>query len=425
MKYLNTRMMILPDVYVTSVQSEKFKTGCLSISLMRPLRREEASANALIPTVLLRGCEKYPDIQSISSFLDERYGASVGTLVRKKGEVQTTGFYADFLEDTFSLGGEEILAPMISFVGQLLLNPLLEDGHFVSDFVEGEKQNLINTIASRINDKRSYVVSQMMRTMCADEAYGVPRLGDVPDVEALDAVSLYAHYREILAHSRVEIFYHGRSSAEQVISLLRAAFADLPRGEIVPFATELRHEVGEIREARETMDVTQGKLAMGLRIGCTAADARYPAALLMDTIFGGGVTSKLFMNVREKLSLCYYASATLEKFKGLMLISSGIEFDKFDVAKKEILHQLSLCCKGEFTEEEIESARTRLLSSLKTGMDSPARLDDYSIGQVILGVEGTMEDLAQRLRAVTKEEIVAAASAVKLDTVYFIEGVQA
>ena len=423
MNPLNKRTELLPNVFLTSVQSEKFKTGCLSISFLRPLRAQEASANALIPTVLLRGCRSYPDIQSISAFLDECCGAGVGTLVRKKGEVQTTGFYADFLEDRFSLDGREILAPMIDFVAQLLLEPVLEEGRFVASFVEGEKQNLLNTIDSRINNKAGYALSQMLRTMCADETYGLPRLGRREDAEILEPKSLYDHYLHLLAHSRVEIFYHGSCPGERVAELLRSALKDLPRAEPDAFSTKVVLRADTVREVREQLDVTQGKLAMGLRLGTTAAEPEYPAALLMNTVFGSGVTSKLFANVREKMSLCYYANSSLEKFKGVMAISSGIEFDKFETARDEILRQLDLVRQGDITDEELETARQQLLSSLKTGMDSPARLDDYALGQTILGQEGTMADLAEQLRAVTKEQAAAAARAVTLDTVYFLEGV--
>ena len=414
----------MPDVFLTCVQSTKFKTGCLSISLLRPMRKQEASANALIPTVLLRGSRNYPDIRSISAFLDAHYGASVGTLVRKKGEVQATGFYADFLEDRFAMDGKEILPDMIEFVCELLLDPALEEGRFQSVFVDGEKQNLINAIEAQINNKRNYVVQRLLHVMCRDEAYGLPRLGEREDVEALDAQGLYCHYRHILAHSRVEIFYHGSCSPDRVKELLRNGLQALPRDVPDPFGTVVVRRAGETREIREAMDVTQGKLAMGLRLGCTAEEPSYPAALLMNTVFGAGVTSKLFVNVREKLSLCYYANSSLEKFKGVMVISSGIEFDKYETARGEILRQLELTRRGEITEDELEAARTYLLSSLKTGMDSPARLDDYSIGQAILGKEETMEDLAAQLREVTKEQVIAAAGNVSLDTVYFIEGVQ-
>ena len=425
MDCVKNRQMILPDVYLTAVQSGKFKTGCLSLSLLRPLRREEASANALIPSVLLRGSENHPDMKSISEFLDELYGASVGTLVRKKGEVQTTGFYADFLEDDYALQSEDILGRMIGFVGELLLRPVLRDGVFDESFVEGEKQNLVNAIDARINDKRTYVVSQLLRSMCGGEAYGVPRLGDAEDVEKLDAASLYRHYRGILANSRVEIFYLGRADAGRVAALLREALRGLPRGKAEPFGTLVVPAAGGTREGEERLDVTQGKLAMGLRLGCTAADPEYPAALLMNAVYGGGVTSKLFLNVREKLSLCYYASSTLEKFKGVMVVSSGVEFSDFGAARAEILRQLDDCRAGNITDEELESARTYILSSLKAGMDSPGRLDDYEIGQIILGREGTMEDLAGQVKLVTREQTAAAAARVTLDTVYLLKGASA
>lgn len=421
---MNRRTELLPGVFLTCVQSEKFKTGCLSISLLRPLRREEAAANALLPAVLLRGCEGCPDMREISAFLDGYYGASVGSLVRKKGEVQTTGFYAAFLEDRYALDGEPILAPMVEFVCRLLLHPVTENGAFVSAFVDGEKQNLINTMEARINNKRSYVVSQLLRTMCKDEAYGLPRLGDVEEVEPITAKSLYDHYRHILAHSRMEIFYHGSCDADTVADLLKTGLSDLPRGEADTFSTVIVDKAETVQTKREVLDVTQGKLAMGFRLGCTADDVeRYPAALMMNAVFGSGVTSKLFLNVREKMSLCYYASSTIEKFKGVMVVSSGIEFDKFEVARDEILHQLELTRQGEITEEELEGARIALLSSLKTGMDSPGRLDDYALGQAILGQEGTMADLAKALETVTAEQVAEAARRVTLDTVYFIEGV--
>lgn len=425
MNNLSKREMILPGVYLTCVRSEKFKTGCMSISLLRPLRREEASANALIPTVLLRGCESCPDISSISAFLDSHYGASVGTLVRKKGEVQAVGFFADFLEDAMTLDHEPVLEPMLSFVGDLLLRPVLENGAFVESYVEGEKQNLINAIESRINDKKSYAVSQLLKVMCKNEAYGVARLGEKEDVQALDAKSLYAIYRALLTHSQIEIFYLGRREEAQVRALMVQMLRGLPRGELTAVGTDVVPRAKELKSCREAMDITQGKLSLGLRTGCTALDPAYPAMLLMNAVFGSGVTSKLFLNVREKLSLCYYASSSLEKFKGVMVISSGIEFDKYETARDEILRQLDACRDGQISEDELESARRAILSSLKTGMDSPGRLDDYALGQAILGVEGTMADLAELVKAVTLEQVVQAAQRVTLDTEFFLEGVQA
>lgn len=415
------RIQIMPGVYLTAVQSDKFKTGCFSMNFVRPMCRAEASRNALVPSVLLRGSQTYPDIPAISARLDELYGASMGMLVRKKGEVQLTGFYADFVED--ALVNEPVFAPTLDFVADILLHPILEGGHFDSTFFEGEKRNLSNTIAARVNDKRSYAVSQLIKAMCKGEPYGVPRLGELEDVAATDVQSLYAHYETLLASSQVELFYMGRRAPEAAAEQIRKSFERLPRAEgVTPVGTEQGSAPEAPRVLRERLDVTQGKLVLGFRTNCTARDADYPALAMLNVIYGAGMTSKLFQNVREKLSLCYYAGSSLEKFKGVMLVSAGIEFDKYETAKDEILRQLDLCCEGAITDDEFDAARRCILSDLAMAQDSPGRLDDFYIGQAVAGLDGTIADFARAIERVTKQDAARAARKLQLDTIYFLEG---
>lgn len=421
---MNHRTEILPGVYLTAVQSDKFKTGCFSLNLLRPMKKEEAAANALIPSVLLRGSETCPDIASISAKLDELYGASVGTLVRKKGEVQLVGFYCDYVQDEYV--DEPVFAPLMAFLAELLLNPQLENGAFPEAVVDSEKLNLENAMLSRINDKRTYAASQLIRTMCAGQPYGIPRIGEPEDLKNITAKSLYAHYRDLLATSRVELFYMGSLSPEAVTKVLQAALAELPRAEVfVPVGTTPAPQARPVQEKTERLDVTQGKLSLGFFTDITAKDPRYPALVLAATVFGGGATSKLFTNVREKMSLCYYASASFEKFKGVLSVSSGVEFSKLETAKTEILRQLEACKAGDITDNELESARGYLVSDLKIAMDSPGRLDDYYMGQILLEQDGTMEDLASAIARVTKQEAADAIQALRLDTIYALEGVTA
>lgn len=421
---MNHRTEILPGVYLTAVQSDKFKTGCFSLNLLRPMKKEEAAANALIPSVLLRGSETCPDIASISAKLDELYGASVGTLVRKKGEVQLVGFYCDYVQDEYV--DEPVFAPLMAFLAELLLNPRLENGAFPEAVVDSEKLNLENAMLSRINDKRTYAVSQLIRTMCAGQPYGIPRIGEPEDLKNITAKSLYAHYWDLLATSRVELFYMGSLSPEAVTKVLQAALAELPRAEVfVPVGTTPAPQARPVQEKTERLDVTQGKLSLGFFTDITAKDPRYPALVLAATVFGGGATSKLFTNVREKMSLCYYASASFEKFKGVLSVSSGVEFSKLETAKTEILRQLEACKAGDITDDELESARGYLVSDLKIAMDSPGRLDDYYMGQILLEQDGTMEDLASAIARVTKQEAADAIQALRLDTIYALEGVTA
>lgn len=421
---MNHRTEILPGVYLTAVQSDKFKTGCFSLNLLRPMKKEEAAANALIPSVLLRGSETCPDIASISAKLDELYGASVGTLVRKKGEVQLVGFYCDYVQDEYV--DEPVFAPVMAFLAELLLHPRLENGAFPEAVVDSEKLNLENAMLSRINDKRTYAASQLIRTMCAGQPYGIPRIGEPDDLKNITAKSLYAHYRDLLATSRVELFYMGSLSPAAVTKVLQTALAELPRAEVfVPVGTTPAPAARPVQEKTERLDVTQGKLSLGFFTDITAKDPRYPALVLAATVFGGGATSKLFTNVREKMSLCYYASASFEKFKGVLSVSSGVEFSKLETAKTEILRQLEACKAGDITDDELESARGYLVSDLKIAMDSPGRLDDYYMGQILLEQDGTMEDLASAIARVTKQEAADAIQALRLDTIYALEGVTA
>ncbi len=416
---------VLPGVNLTMVQTNQFKTGCFSVNLVRPLCRAEAACNALLPNVLLRGTEDHPSMQAISAHLDTLYGASMGSLVRKKGEVQTLGFYADFLSDHLAPGGEPVLAPMVSFLGEVLLRPYLENGVFRRDFVESEKTNLINAIEAGLNEKRAWAMKRLVSEMCRDEAYGISRLGEPEEVRAITAQSLAAHWRRILESSRIEIFYLGTQPRDTIVGLFREALSGLPRGEIARVGTQVIPAAGEPRQLQETLDVTQGKLCMGLRTGCTCQDPEYPALVLLNAVFGSGVTSKLFVHVREERSLCYYASSSLEKFKGLMFISSGVDFANFEVARDEILRQLEACRQGEITDEELESARRHLDAGLRMQQDSPGSLDDFYLGQTLAGQDGTMDELRRAIGRVTREELVRAARKISLDTVYFLKGVQA
>ena len=189
------QLPVVPGVRLHAMQTDKFKTGCFSVNFRRPHSKKDAALDALLPSVLLRGTERHPDIRSISMRLDELYGATFGTLVRLKGEVKLTGFYADFIEDDFLPEGETVFAPMLDFLEEVLYHPCLQDGCFPESSVEGEKQNLINAIEASLNDKRTYASLRLRSLMCEGEAYGVPRLGCAEDVRQITPELLYRHYR--------------------------------------------------------------------------------------------------------------------------------------------------------------------------------------------------------------------------------------
>lgn len=417
------RTALMPGVWLNTARTDRFKTGCFSINLLRPLSLQNAAPNALIPSILLRGCRDYPDMQQISQHLDELFGASVGTLIRKKGEVQTVGLYADFLEDRYA--GEPVFAPVMAFLRQLLLDPCRANGGFVEEFAAGETQNLRNAMAARINDKRSYAIARLLKHMCMGETYAVPRLGEAETLDHCTPQTLLTHWNGLLAQSRIELFYLGQQPQAAVEAAMGRLLEGLPRQAQTPIATEALLPDRPVQYVQEEMDVTQGKLTLGLRTEITVHDPRYPAMMLLNAIYGAGMTSKLFLKIREEQSLCYYANSSMDKFKGVMVVGSGIEFENYQVALDGILNQLDLCKRGQITEEELSSARTYLISALRTGQDSPGRLDDYAVSQAIAGQTGSMMDLADRLTAVTLDQVVEAANTLRLDTVYFLKGVEA
>ena len=417
-----TRIQLADGVYLTYLPARKFKTSLLSAQFVTPLRQETAAAWALLPAVLRRGTVRYPDLGALSAQLDRLYGASVEYTIRKKGENQCVGFVASFIDDSFAPGGEKLLEPAADLVGELICDPVTERGRFVSAYFESEKTNLIDAIRSQINDKRDYASARLLQEMCAGEPYGVGRLGDEKSAEKLQMKKLYAQYGELISTARLELIYIGSADLDRVRQALASAFATLPRDGIRDIAAAAPHPArSEVRTVTEEMDVTQGKLGMGFACGSTD----HSALLLGNTLFGGSSNSKLFLNVREKMSLCYYASSAYHRQKGLITVSSGIEFADYQRAYDEILRQLEAVRKGELEDWELDGARSTLLNAYASMGDSQGKLENFYLGQAATGQSESPEDLAAQLRAVTAERVFQAMETVTLDTVYFLKGKEA
>ena len=417
-----TRVQLADGVYLTYLPARKFKTSLLSAQFVTPLRQETASAWALLPAVLRRGTVRYPDLETLSAQLDRLYGASVEYTIRKKGENQCVGFVASFIDDSFAPGGEKLLEPAADLVGELICDPVTERGRFVGAYFDSEKTNLIDAIRSQINDKRDYAAARLLQEMCAGEPYGVSRLGDEKTAEKLQMKKLYAQYGELISIARLELFYIGSAQLERVRRALANAFATLPRDGIRDIAAAAPHPArAEVRTITEELDVTQGKLCMGF----TCGSSDHTALLLGNTLFGGSSNSKLFLNVREKLSLCYYASSAYHRQKGLITVSSGIEFADYQRAYDEILRQLEAVQKGRLEDWEMGGARSTLLNAYASMGDSQGKLENFYLGQAATGQTESPEDLAAQLRDVTDERVFRAMETVGLDTVYFLKGKEA
>ena len=414
---------LLPGVTLRCCRDTRFRQGCLSLQFVRPQCHEEAALNALLPTVLLRGCETAPDLRAITNRLDDLYGASVGTLVRRVGDYQTTGLSCAFMEDRFAMAGDEILAPMVRFLGQLLLRPVTENGAFSPDFVAGEKKNLISAIESELNDKRAYAMGKLLRAMCKADSFGVPRLGTVEAVAAIDPQTLYEHYQRILRSSPVELFYVGSAPGQTVAGLLKDMLCPIVR-DYEPLPGQSPFHDGGGSHTAEPAEAAQSVLCMGFVTDITCACSQFAAMQVLNTLFGAGMTSKLFMQVRERRSLCYAIGSGYYGSKGILTVSAGIDREQEQPVRQEVLAQLEECRRGHITEAELEAAREALLSALRGVYDSPGSIESYFGTQLLNGAFRSPEQYRDEILGVTMEDAVAAARTLRLHTTYFLKGAE-
>ncbi len=415
----------MSNVVLTCLQTDKFKTNCLSINLLTPLNRETASKNALIPAVLCRGTATLPDMAAISSKLDSLYGARIKPLVRKKGEIQVIGLYADFADDAFIPEKTDILEQITGIMGEMLLMPKTRGGLLMRDYVESEKEQLLEQIRGRINDKRGYSLQRLFENMCAMEEYATDKLGSEQEAESITPNELTRHYHATLAASPIEIFYCGSAEPGRVKASVKTALASLPRScEEPELGTDIRMNSLEEkpRYFEDRLQVTQGKLAIGFRLGDCMEAPNAAAIRVFNAVYGGCATSKLFMNVRERLSLCYFASSLIDLHKGILAVSSGIEFDKYDAALTEILSQLDAIKHGEVTDYELSAAKSSVASDYRTIEDSPPALEDFYLNQALIGPDCSPSELAALTEEITAKEVVEIAKGVECDAIYFLRG---
>lgn len=420
-----TRKKLGAGVNLTCVTTPKFKRAVLRAALLLPLGGPDAALRACLPQVLRRGTAQLPDLRALGTTLDELYGARIEAIVRKEGETLVIGFLSDCIDEAYAPGAAGLTGRVVRLLADLMFDPYLQDGVFCPDYTTGERDNLIDRIAAQKNDPRTWAPKRLTELMCAQEAYGQPALGTAEQAGRITENKLYTAYLRALEEAQVELFYCGTLAPEAVAHL----FLDTPlarrteRPFYLPHTTVAAQPAGDAREVVEEEPVTQGKLSLGFRTGGSCLTGGDPAAYRMfQTIYGGSTSSKLFVNVREKQSLCYYASAQFIASKGIMQVNSGIENRDFATARDEILRQLDTCRQGDITEPELESARKTLVTNWRAMLDDPLALERYWLGQAAAGTLTAPEDRIQQTEAVTLGQVVAAAQATTLDMVYFMKG---
>ncbi len=418
-----TTIPVLPGITLRCYSDNRFKQGLLSISFLRPMCREEAALNALLPTLLIRGCEAWPDLRAITTRLDDLYGAAIGTMVRRVGDCHATGLCCGFMEDRFALEGDQILSPMVDFMRELLRRPLIRENGFLPEYVESEKRNLISAIESQRNDKRSFANARLYELMCREDSYGIPRLGFTEDVEAITPQSALVHFHTVLEQSPVDLFYVGSADPEEVHRLIAPIFQGL-EGPRDPRPTQTALRPLPFQEVTQELKVAQARLCMGFTTPVSMGHPLFAAMQLCSALLGGGMTSKLFRAIREERSLCYDIASMYQGRKGMMVVFAGIDSQTAPQVREQVLCQLDKLCQGEVTEQELQSALQGLLSGLRQTHDAPGSIENYYSTTAISGLGWTPEEYSQALCQVTLPEICQAARTLALNAVYLLKGVE-
>ncbi len=403
------------------IHSDKFKTARTDLFLATPLKMETAAAIALVPALLRRGCRAYPNSLALERRLEELYGASFDYDVSKKGETQIIHMGVAHVADRYASGGETLFADAASLLAEMLEHPVLEGDVFPADAFRQERDNLVDSIRSRINDKIRYASIRCVEEMCQGEAYAIQAEGGESEALALDSGTAASAWRRLLRECPAYVYFSGEIPDADIRRTMEAFSAmernPAPFDRTAPQAWDGR----AVKHVNERMDVNQGKLCMGLRTQVAPESADWPAMMVYNGILGGDLHSKLFQNVREKASLAYYASSRLERHKGLLFINSGIESANRDQAERIILEQLEDMKKGNITDAEYDATMRSLDTAFKATQDSQTGIVDFHFGQHLLGTGESFDSLSAKVAKVTMEDVVRVAQGVVLDTVYFLQ----
>lgn len=399
--------------------TDKFKTLTFSFFIYRDLEEENATKNALIPFVLKRGTKNFPTARKLTRYLESLYGADLGADVVKKGERHIIQILLNVVNPNNLEKDRDVLDKSLDVFREMILEPYIENGCFKRQYVEQEKDVLKRIIESLFNDKYNYAIERCLQEMCKNEPYSIYKYGNVKDLEKINEQNLYDYYLSVLKTSPMDIFVVGDFDYDIIYEKLNKLF-NFKRDEKPLKPISIKKDVEKEKFVEEKQDVNQGKLSIGLRTNVKYGDEDFYAMVVLNSILGGGPYSKLFQNVREKASLAYYAFSRLEKSKGLMLISSGIDFENLNRAIEIIKIQIEDIKKGNVTDYEYKSALKDLVNSLKQAKDSPASIISLYLDGVINGIEESIDEYIEKIKRVTKEDVVSVAQNIKLDTVYFL-----
>ncbi len=420
MSELNEQIIEQNGYYLHIIPTKKFKTNVLLIRFLAPLEKETATKRALLPFVLQKGTKNFPSERQLRTKLDELYGAKLNMDCSKKGENHLITIQISFVNEKFLPTDEQIMADVLSLVKELLLEPNGENGSFKKEIVEREKDTLRQKIQSIKDQKMSYANMRLIDEMCKGEPFETHVHGYLEDLDEINEKNLYETFQAMLNDDRMDIYVLGDIDANQVETSIQKH---------VNFRRNRKHEATNVKANKEVKDynevieaekVQQGKLHIGFRTNTTFSDDDYYVLQVFNGLFGGFPHSKLFMNVREKHQLAYYASSRIESHKGLLLVFSGIAPSAFQKAKEIIMEQWNEMKQGNFTDEQVEETKRLTIHQLKETFDHPVGIIELMYHQVIGNKSITPNEMFEAIEQVKKEDLIQLAEKMELDTIFFL-----
>ncbi len=418
MNNIINRRKIADGVYFSSITDKRYKKNLISVAFSTQLSEDTATENVIVPVLLTKCNSKLPTYKAFNNKMSRLYASGIGGTAGRQYDLQTISFGAYYLDDIYALSGEKMTGIMTDILIDCLTSPVTENGVFSEKFVELEKKTVIDNIETAINDKRSYAIERAMKTICKGEPASVCSYGTVEKAKLITPDSAYKAYRRMLETMPCEIICTGCSDFEGVAEKSAAAFEKAGRHDIENTTIALSPVKTQTEEVTERLTVNQSKLVLGFK-SHSDDDA---ALVLLQKIFGGTTSSKLFRNVREKMSLCYYCSAARNDLKGIMLVNSGVENENIEKTKEAVIDQLEEIKNGNFTNEDINFAEMAIKNDFKSVADSAGNVSNWYFDCIRKNDIVTPEEKLGRYLGVSKERIIAAAKSMVLDSVYVLTG---
>lgn len=407
------------------MNTDKFKTDYLSVNFILPLTAYNAAHAALLPRVLIRGSAEHPSNRALAIRSEELYSADITQSTYKFGNLININFTLESLAGKYTFDSPELFEDCVALLSEIIFSPLVLDDKFKEDYVELEKKNQLIAIEAKKNNKSAYAVQRCVEIACEGESFAIPASGRKEDVELVTPESLYSFYRSLLEKTSIEVFYFGAEHKNNVEACLKKTIAaTLDRQVEVLFGNMLCDaKIADVKNVKESVSAKQGKLVMALRNSISVASPEYVAFSVFNCLLSDSPVSKLFVNVREKLGLCYYCGTVNESSVGLSFVTAGIKNENADIAAKEITNQISNISEGNITAEELSAAKKTMINLLSGMYDNPLSVESwYLIRKVNSAQESSPEEFAEAVKSVTAEQVMDIARRLRLDTVFLLEG---